>query len=116
MPEITIKTKFYKFDQNNSGGHFIKDAARGIGPKLWIEATDVAHAIARAEQIGLYWDGVAAGQDCGCCGDRWSTPWKDEGEESVSPDPKYDFTWFDTVYVHRMDGTIEQIKKPVAVN
>ncbi len=58
--------RFYCFDQNNSGGHL-------AGPALYviIEAPDADAANARAEQLGLYFDGCQQGWDCSCCGDRW---------------------------------------------
>lgn len=108
---MTIPTKFFNFSQNNSGGSFHVDDERGIGPELWIEATDYHHANARAEQIGLYWDGVDAGIDCSCCGDRWHPAWDPyQGLPSPAPDPEYDFWWHDTIYVHRLDGSVEKIK------
>ena len=105
---------FYEFDQNNSGGNFKINDERGIGPIVWIEAVDYAHAIARAESIGIYFDGVASGIDCGCCGDRWYPPLDDDAMPAVEIDPKYDFHWHDTVYVHRLGGTIERITKTTA--
>jgi len=102
---------FYLFHQNNSGGVFTIDDEDGIGPRVWIEANSLAAAIDRALAIGIYFDGVRDGIDCGCCGDRWSEPWKDEGENQPEIDTKYDFDWHDTVYVHRLDKSIERIKK-----
>lgn len=83
-------TKFYTFRQNNSGGTFAHKPRDGIGMALFIEAVDKAHAISRAERIGLYFDGVACGMDCGCCGDRWSAPWDDEGTDTPK---QYDDSW-----------------------
>ena len=40
---------FYTYRQNNSYGVFDE----------------------KAENIGLYFDGVEKGRDCPCCGDRW---------------------------------------------
>ena len=72
MPKRTVDTKFYTFDQNNSGGGFGKPAIHVI-----IEALNYEDANSRAEDIGLYFDGVASGNDCECCGDRWSSQWRD---------------------------------------
>lgn len=66
---------FYEFDQNNSGGSFIVDD--NVCHRLFIEATNEEEAIAKAEDLGCYWNGVANGIDCSCCGDRW-TPYADE--------------------------------------
>lgn len=105
-----VETKFWEFDQNNSGGRFdIRDDA-GIGPRVWIEATSRDDAVARALAIGLYFDGVSNGVDCECCGDRWHEPWRDEGRESPEIKKQWDFNWHDTVYVHHYDGSIERVK------
>ena len=69
---------FYEFNQNNSGGSF--DVDDKLCHRLFIEADTLKEAIWKAEDLGCYWDGVAAGIDCPCCGDRWDKPWKDEGE------------------------------------
>lgn len=76
---MSAETKFYTFRQNNSGGSFDHEPEDGIGIVAFVEACDIVHAIARAERIGLYFDGVQDGRDCGCCGDRWNTPWSDDG-------------------------------------
>lgn len=107
----TAETKFYEFDQNNSGGSFDIDPAKGIGPSVYIEATDTAHANARAEELGIYFNGVADGRDCACCGDRWHALWRDEEGVSEVVPGKYSFSWHDEIYVHRLDGTIETIRE-----
>jgi len=57
---------WYTFRQNNSGGRF-------DGPLyLSVEAGSAADAETLATEHGVYFDGVEAGVDCGCCGDRWS--------------------------------------------
>jgi len=60
---------FYEFDQNNSGGHFHVDDK--VCHRLFIEADNEKEALRIAEDIGCYWNGVADGIDCPCCGDRW---------------------------------------------
>ena len=75
-----MNTKWYEFLQNNSGGSFENDPKAGIGFTVWVEARNPDEASARAQDIGLYFDGVSDGVDCGCCGDRWSEPWV--GEEA----------------------------------
>lgn len=62
---------FYTFRQNNSGGKFEIDEARGISTFVIVEAGSEEEAIARAEGLGLYFHG-GEGRDCPCCGDRWS--------------------------------------------
>lgn len=65
-------TKFWTFTQNNTGGSFDFNEENGITHYVIIEARNADHANRRAEAIGLYFDGVDAGEDCECCGDRWS--------------------------------------------
>jgi len=57
---------WYHFHQNNSGGSF-------IGPEsIYIEAESSHGANFIAGAHGIYFDGLDAGIDCDCCGDRWS--------------------------------------------
>jgi hypothetical protein len=72
-------SKFFTYRQNNSGGDFIIN--NGVDVKVIIEAVDYLHANAIAENRGLYFHGVSSGQDCSCCGDRWSEAWKEDGTE-----------------------------------
>ena len=65
---------FYHLLQNNSGGGFDFDEATGITHHVVIEADSAEEATERAEGIGCYWNGVAKGEDCDCCGDRWHEP------------------------------------------
>lgn len=60
-------SKFYHFSQNNSGGSFDFDENSGITHHVVIEANSADHASARAQDIGIYFDGVRDGVDCGCC-------------------------------------------------
>ena len=59
---------YFTFNQNNSGGTFDLDKEQGITYFVIIEADDFDDANDRAENIGLYFDGIG---DCPCCGDRW---------------------------------------------
>jgi hypothetical protein len=80
---------FFTFNQNNSGGKFDFDEERGISHWVIIEAPDKAAAIARAESIGLYFDGAG---DCPCCGHRWSTYTDDESDTpKIYDEPAADF-------------------------
>lgn len=65
---------FYHLTQSNSGGCFDFDEAAGITHHVVIEADSAEEATERAESIGCYWNGVARGKDCSCCGDRWREP------------------------------------------
>lgn len=108
MPTRTITTKFFEFDQNNSGGNFVIDDERGLGPSVWIEAADADSANAKAENIGIYFDGCQYGRDCDCCGDRWHRAWREGADEL--PTTNTARGWHDTVYVHMLDGTIKRNK------
>ena len=57
----------YSFRQNNSGGYYCQPAKHIIVK----DARDENHAIEIAMSAGLYFNGIAAGVDCSCCGDRW---------------------------------------------
>lgn len=59
--------KWYSFRQNNSGGRWHAPAIQ-----VFIQAPSARVANALAEDYGLYFNGCAEGQDCSCCGDRWS--------------------------------------------
>tara|TARA_R110000824_G_scaffold64097_4_gene167787 strand:- start:193 stop:600 length:408 start_codon:yes stop_codon:yes gene_type:complete len=68
--------RWFHYRQNNSGGSF-------YGPEnVIVQAVTAEAANERGAVLaGLYFDGVADGQDCGCCGDRWYRAWeKDEGD------------------------------------
>lgn len=80
MPVVEMKTKFWDFGQNNSGGRFYGPAYHVI-----VEALDYQDANRRAEKLGLYFEGCSSGQDCECCGDRWSEQFEfDKGDETPS--------------------------------
>jgi hypothetical protein len=65
---------FFTYNQNNSGGDFDIDERAGIAHYVLIEADSASEADERAEEIGLYFNGVDEGRDCECCGDRWYSP------------------------------------------
>lgn len=112
MPEQTIKTKFYTFNQNNSGGSFDHDPEAGIGYAVAIEALSPADAENRAEDIGIYFDGCADGLDCDCCGDRWSALYSDDGTDQPTDghgSNPIKGGWEIPSYIHRLDGTIEAV-------
>lgn len=76
---------WFEYRQNNSGGGFDFDEEAGISVSVIVEADDYEDANERAERIGLYFNGCETGQDCDCCGDRWSAQWSsDKGEEVPS--------------------------------
>lgn len=120
MPSREVKTKFFDYHQNNSGGSFVHDENRGIGYTVIVEATSADDANKRAERIGLYFDGDG---DCSCCGNRWSDKWRNEdGKESpciydtdvsegfYSVDENgFSTMWGLKSYIHYMDGTVKEV-------
>ena len=63
--------KWFQYTQNNSGGSFVNDA--NVSNYVLIQAPNNTLADCIAESIGIYFNGVADGSDCDCCGDRWNT-------------------------------------------
>ena len=70
---------FFNYNQNNSGGSFVIDD--DVAHYVIIEADTAEEANKKAEEIGIYFDGVDKGWDCYCCGDRWYPVWNYEGEK-----------------------------------
>jgi hypothetical protein len=106
-------TKFFTFNQNNSGGSFDEDKASGIGYRVCIEAVDAAHALARAEGIGLYFNGCADGIDCECCGDRWSNYIDDDDVAETPTQYGGPITggWGISSFIHYLDGRVEEVSE-----
>lgn len=107
--------KFYEFRQNNSGGNFHISEEAGIGPSVIIEATSAEEANAKAEAIGIYFDGCDIGRDCDCCGDRWYVV--DESSGKYVPSHYNEFVedvfadrYNAGSYVHRINGDIQYFK------
>jgi hypothetical protein len=61
---------FYTFRQNNSFGTFVVD--KDVSYYVIVEADSYDEANEKAEEIGVYFDGVRNGHDCPCCGNRWN--------------------------------------------
>lgn len=111
-----MKSKFYTFNQNNSGGSFDYDEQSGITHYVIVEARDLKDAVSRAEDIGIYFNGVYEGFDCDCCGDRWYEPYTDEGSDEPEvygehPSKKKPSGFFKNgqkeIAIHYLDGRIE---------
>jgi hypothetical protein len=107
---------FYTYYQNNSGGYWIFEPKAGISHYVIVEANSGEDADAKAEDIGLYFDGCDSGNDCSCCGDRWSRQYKSGkerpeiyGQESVESDKDDDVA---EVYIHYLDGRVVQSTNP----
>lgn len=111
-------TKFYTYNQNNSGGSFDHQETAGIGYLVFVEAENEREADARAEDIGIYFDGSG---DCPCCGNRWSPAWEGDGHDKPSEygeewracetgeEPTLD--WGIPCYIHFADGTFKPARK-----
>lgn len=122
---------FFTYNQNNSGGGFDVDEERGISHFVIIEADDAIQADDRAQEIGLYFDGVDSGADCGCCGDRWYEAWLHDGKpvptvydipiqdvvftDKWSDEPNHVTRWIKSApeaYVHFADGKVQAYGLP----
>ncbi len=113
MAKREVNTKFWTFNQNNSGGSFNHEPDRGIGYRVVVEALDAKDAVARAERIGLYFNGCDSGRDCSCCGDRWSD-YMDEDDGTDTPTNGYGSDpvkggWGIPSYIHYLDGRVEAV-------
>jgi len=118
LPLGTSEVKYYEFRQNNSRGVFHVDD--NFGENVIIAARTADEANQRAEKIGVYFAGCATGRDCDCCGDRWSSIWRnDKGtstpsiygksiEDSLSGEI---YSMRETVVVHHADGTRERFTR-----
>ena len=82
---------WFKFRQNNSFGHFVGT------PLVFINAPNAAQANDIAQQNGIYFNGVADGIDCDCCGDRWFRVCDDDAQAKPS---SYGYGGGVTVYSH----------------
>ncbi len=103
---------FYTFKQNNSGGWF--DIDDNVAVNVIIEANSAEEANQLAQQHGIYFDGVAEGQDCPCCGDRWAEVRESDGKElPVLGAHAYRWTAVGAPVAHIifLDGTKESIIK-----
>lgn len=109
--ERIIHTKFFTFNQTNSGGEFIIDEKEGVGEYVIIEALSAKEAIRKFEEIGdkvLFFD-----SSCPCCGDRWST-WIDDSDGTEQPtiygdiieDYKNTYLLDKRAFVHYINGNI----------
>ncbi len=57
---------YYRYTQNNSNGCFVG------AQYVIVDAATAERAEVLALGAGVYFDGVEAGRDCPCCGDRWT--------------------------------------------
>jgi len=108
-----MKTKFFTFSQNNSGGYFIEDDKHGVSGYVIIEAPGESEANSKLREIGENTDGFW--DYCPCCGPRWY----DLDELDGNPEPMIYGTpiseteggyFHERCFVHYIDGTIKEFK------
>jgi hypothetical protein len=109
-----MKTMFFNFNQNNSGGYFVEDFENGVCEEIIIEANTAKDAIKIFEEIGEKVSGFY--DSCPCCGERWST-WIDDQDGTERPEiygtlvenvKKGIFT--KNCFVHYIDGTFKRFE------
>jgi hypothetical protein len=97
-------TRFYSFQQNNSGGYYAVDDT--VAEVVIFEADSAEDANNRAEEKGVFDYGF-----CECCGERFGRQWSDEkGYKSVKAAVK-EASWMRQdrqVRVHYKDGRVVQ--------
>lgn len=105
---------YYGFSQNNSGGEFEIDDKVTIN--VWVEANNAREANAKAEEIGIYFDGVNSEMDCECCGDRWSVVIETDAQEFPLIS-NHGSRWVgdgeNHTIIYHADGTVGKIPKEV---
>ena len=86
---------FYLDGQINEG---LLDWLKGLKEKI----VDMFYTfVIKAYEIGLYFDGVKAGRDCECCGDRWNKYCDEiETEDMIA------LTEISATSIHYSDGRI----------
>ena len=86
---------FYEYHQNNSFGYF-----EGLKTVI-VEADSAEEADRIASENGVYFDGVASGIDCGCCGNRWYHAWGEGSDEPEIYGKKYNPVYDRAVVVYK---------------
>ena len=92
--DIDVESKYYLYEQNNSGGVFSEPAKNVL-----IQAKSAKEANRIAEANGVYFD-EDYNIDCECCGTRWS---KQDGKYNVYATKK---EALDNVYVSDFDKEV----------
>lgn len=105
------KTKFFTFDQNNTGGRFLDN----MPLFLIVEAIDSFQADDIAINNGVYFNGCEIGLDCECCGDRWTESSNNDSSETPNiygnPVEQFKSQWGNYVAkVIYLNGTVKEYK------
>ena len=72
---------FYTYIQCNSGGRY--EVNEDVKQYVIIEADSAEKANNKAEDLGIYFNGVMKGIDCPCCGDRWCKCDEEDGTKKT---------------------------------
>lgn len=127
-----MKLKWYHYNQSNSGGYFLSDDY--VAQHVFIQAPSEVTADAMAEHVGIYFDGSETGQDCECCGDRWTSAYDISGlityiykdgigyeyitfddmdslAQAKANDSMYGYPNENICIVYYADGTVKRFKK-----
>jgi hypothetical protein len=96
MSNETANLKWYVFNQNNSGGHFVVNDS--VSEFVFIQACNARHAITLAK------DFLDNSDSCECCGDRWSF-WVEDGHGTEQP------TIYGKPYTEHFSGWVEDFAR-----
>lgn len=94
---------FWTYCQNNSGGYFDGPQYVIVEADSCAEANDLAQ-----EKAGVYFDGCDSGNDCECCGDRWSRAWEDGSDEPLIHGMNVE-EWVSSDFGSMFDATIDSV-------
>ena len=107
---------YFTYIQHNSGGDFDILEEMGIGHIVIFKAKNAKKANELAESIGMYFNGVADGFDCPCCGDRWyplddadSTKQPEIYGKPVNEHKNNKDHRYDDIFIHHSKDNIEQL-------
>ena len=110
-----MKTKFYMFWQNNSGGYYKFDYKVGVSEVVIIEAASAKKANDKALELGIYFYGCYKNVDCDCCGDRWDEVSETDGDDVPTFYSEEVKDWIEderpSGYVHYLDGTVKKFNR-----
>lgn len=104
-------SKFYEFVQNNNGGSF--DVNEKVAHSVFVEADSASEADeSAAAKAGIYFNGVEEGDDCECCGDRWSRASEQRTAllENLTPAKRWKSCWSNETRIYFKDGRIVGFK------
>lgn len=107
--ERNIQTKFFTFNQNNSGGYLIEND--DVAKHLIIEAQNAENAIGKMYDITSDYS-----EYCPCCGKRWSE-WIDDDDGTEEPmvydieikESPYQSSFGSSTIIYYYDGTKEKL-------